>query len=219
MPGVAAKLMLLSKACGWPLALVRAAGSGWRTGLDRVRRPWWRYCLASLGPRTQIQRSVLIYAPRLVSVGADCLIARGAQLVSESLEAELVVGDRVQLNYHVHLDYTGGLTLEDDVLVSEDAMIYTHSHGHDPKSHPVATPLVVGRGAWIGARAIVLPGVACVGPGAIVGAGAVVTREVPAGAIVAGNPARVVGQRRAELPGNPAAAKALARVGSGPAAS
>lgn len=219
MRAVAAKLVLLSQTCGWPLALMRAACSGWRAGVDRLLRPWWRYCLASLGPRTRIQRGVLIYAPRLVSLGADCLITRGAQLVSESFDAKLVVGDRVQLNDHVHLDYTGGLTLEDDVLVSEDAMIYTHSHGHDPRSRPVKTPLVVGRGTWIGARAIVLPGVARVGPGAIVGAGAVVTREVPAGAIVAGNPARVIGERAARTAENQAAAQALSSVAAGPATS
>jgi acetyltransferase-like isoleucine patch superfamily enzyme len=198
MPGVLRKLTLLCEVCGWPLALVRAARSGGRSGLARLQRPWWRFCLASLGPRTRIQRGVLIYSPRLVSLGADCLLARGAQLLSESFDARLAVGDRVQLNARVHIDYTGGLTLEDDVLISEEAMVYTHSHGHDPRSQPVATPLVVGQGAWIGARAIVLSGVARVGAGAIVGAGAVVTREVPAGAIVAGNPARVIGSRSAE---------------------
>lgn len=194
-----AKLVLLSKACGWPLALVRGAISFWRTTWERLRRPWWRFCLGALGPGSSIQRGVLIYTPRRVFVGANCLIARGAELLSESFESTLVIGDRVQINVEVHLDYTGGLTLADEVLISEGVIVYTHSHGHDPKSRPAAMPLVVGRGAWIGARAIVLPGVARIGERAIVGAGALVTREVPAGAIVAGNPARIIGERAAEF--------------------
>jgi acetyltransferase-like isoleucine patch superfamily enzyme len=56
-------------------------------------------------------------------------------------------------------------------------------------------PLVIGDDAWIGANAIVLPGCGRIGRGAVVGAGSVVTRDVPDFAVVAGNPARIVRQR------------------------
>lgn len=52
-------------------------------------------------------------------------------------------------------------------------------------------PIVVGHGVWIGAGAVILPGVT-IGEHAVVGAGAIVTKDVPAGVIVAGNPARIV---------------------------
>jgi hypothetical protein len=190
-----AKLRSLIVACGLPQALWRAACAAGRELSWWLRRPLLRQTLADLGPRSRVQGRVLIACPRQVSIGSDCLIARGTECVSESAEGRLRLGDRVSVNFGVHLDHTGGLTLEDDVLVSEQAMLYTHDHGHDPRSRPKPDPLTVGAGAWIGARAIVLPGVGRIGRGAIVGAGAVVTREVPAGSIVAGNPARQIGRR------------------------
>jgi len=177
------------------LATLRVARAAARVALERLREPWLRYCLAGLGARSRIQLGVVIYAPRRVTIGSNCLIARGAEIVSEGSEGRLQLGDRVQVNFGVHLDHTGGLIIADDTLISEDAIIYTHSHGYEPKSASVATPLVIERRVWIGARALVLPGVTRIGAEALVAAGAVVTKEVPAGAIVAGNPARVIGQR------------------------
>ncbi|WP_040149518.1 DapH/DapD/GlmU-related protein, partial [Xanthomonas citri] len=60
-------------------------------------------------------------------------------------------------------------------------------------------PIRVGRNVWIGGGAIILPGV-CIGDDAVIGAGAVVTRDVPAGAIAVGNPARVRAPRLADAP-------------------
>jgi hypothetical protein len=185
----------LKVVCGVPLTALRVARGGVRSAIERLRLPWLRFCLAALGPRSRVQMGVLIHAPRRIFVGADCLIAHGTQILSESDEGRLDIADRVQVNFGVHLDHTGGLTIGDDVLISEDAIIYTHSHGYEPRSPARSAPLVIERRAWIGARAIVLPGVGRIGEAAIVGAGAVVTKEVPAGAIVAGNPARIIGQR------------------------
>jgi acetyltransferase-like isoleucine patch superfamily enzyme len=73
--------------------------------------------------------------------------------------------------------------------------------GHDPRSPTFADrggPVSVGDRAWIGFRAIVLPGVT-IGEGAVVGAGGVVSRDVPPFTIVAGNPARPIGSRPADI--------------------
>lgn len=53
----------------------------------------------------------------------------------------------------------------------------------------------IGTGVWIGLRAVILPQCRRIGDHAVIGAGAVVTRDVPAGAVVAGNPARIIGER------------------------
>jgi acetyltransferase-like isoleucine patch superfamily enzyme len=131
-----------------------------------------------------------------VEVGRDCFLSKGIGVAAEGGAGSLRLGDRVQINRNVHLDMTGGLTLGDDVLISEGAVLYTHDHGLDPRSVPTFGPKTIGPGAWIGMRAIVLPGCQHVGAAAIIGAGAVVTRDVPAGAIIAGNPARIIGQRQ-----------------------
>ena len=118
-------------------------------------------------------------------VGDDCNICDGV-----FVEGGARVGDRVTVKPGVQL-YTG-VTLEDDVFVGPNA---TFTNDPFPRSqqwldeHP---PTVVRRGASIGANATVLPGVE-VGTGAMVGAGAVVTRSVPPHAVVVGNPARIIG--------------------------
>lgn len=71
--------------------------------------------------------------------------------------------------------------------------LITTGHVPDPAGRraTVSRPIVLGNNVWIGAGAIVLPGVT-VGDNSIIGAGAVVTRDVPANAVAVGNPARVV---------------------------
>ncbi|MES1944093.1 acetyltransferase [Salinisphaera sp. PC39] len=98
----------------------------------------------------------------------------------------------------MYLDFSGGLTLERDVLVSAGAIIYTHDHGRDPRSEPTFSELVVGEGAWVGVRAIVLPSVNYIGRGAVIGAGAVVTCDIPDGATYVGAKGRLIepGQAR-----------------------
>lgn len=87
----------------------------------------------------------------------------------------------------------GGITLEDDVLIGPKVSLITESHPLDPieRKSLLAKPVVVKRNAWIGAGAIILPGVT-VGENAVVAAGSVVNKDVAANTVVAGVPAKVV---------------------------
>jgi maltose O-acetyltransferase len=95
---------------------------------------------------------------------------------------------------------TGPVLIGDDVMMGPDVMIITGNHEYHDTSIPMnkqgsITKLVkIGNNVWIGARVIILPGVH-VHDGAILAAGAVVTKNVPPNAIVAGNPARVIKYR------------------------
>lgn len=109
------------------------------------------------------------------------------------------LGDRCRIGKNNVLN--PGVVIGDDTLLSPDVVIYTLSHVFSDRNVPIRDqgyeelhPVVVGRDVWIASRAIVLPGVS-IGDGAVVGAGAVVTHDVPAFAVVAGNPARVIGWR------------------------
>lgn len=123
-------------------------------------------------------------------VGRDCNICE--QVV---IENEVVVGDRVTVKSGVQL--WDGVVLEDDVFVGPNATFTNDPFprsGQHLKEYPKT---IVRRGASIGANATILPGIT-VGIGAMVGAGAVVTRNVPPYAIVMGNPARISGYVSAE---------------------
>jgi len=118
-------------------------------------------------------------------LGRDCNICDGV-----FVESDVIVGDRVTVKCGVQL--WNGLTVEDDVFIGPNA---TFTNDPFPRSkayleRPVRT--VLRRGSSIGANATILPGIE-IGAGAMIGAGAVVTRSVPPNAIVVGNPARIVG--------------------------
>lgn len=121
-----------------------------------------------------------------------------------SADCFLRIGREVEVRDWVVIDYSGGLEIGDWVTISTSAKIYTHNHMVWQKSQlwmkqPVVfSPLIIGSDVWIGAGAIILPGVTRLGVGCIVGAGSVVTREVPDYAVVAGNPARILGYRSDE---------------------
>ena len=115
----------------------------------------------------------------------------------------LRLGANVFLNYNCVILDTAPVTIGDDTRIGPAVQIYTADHPRDPDLRrsglEQGIPVTIGRNVWIGGGAIVLPGVT-IGDDAIVGAGSVVTRDVPAGATVAGNPARIVGGQDAGKP-------------------
>ena len=119
------------------------------------------------------------------TIGADCNICDGV-----FIENDVVVGDRVTIKCGVQL--WDGITLEDDVFVGPNAT-FTNDSFPRSRRHLKAFPrTLVRRGASIGANATILPGLT-IGVNAMVGAGAVVTRDVPPNAVVVGNPAAITG--------------------------
>lgn len=99
------------------------------------------------------------------------------------------------INQKCRLDNRGQITIGSNVTISACSVILTGDHDlHDPLFRGRANPVVIGDYAFIGTRAIILPGVT-IGFGAAVGAGSVVTHDVPERTIVAGSPARVIRMR------------------------
>ncbi|WP_327794002.1 acyltransferase [Harenicola maris] len=177
-----------------PLSLfLWAIGAGWRRARNRGATLMHRACLAQMGRGTRIYRRVSLTPPGRVHIGADCFLAQGVSAADEGGTGSLTLMDGVHINADVTLDMTGGLTIEHHALISAEAIISTHDHGRDPRSAPRPMPKVIGARAWIGTRAMILPQCQNIGADAVIGAGAVVTRDVPAGAVVAGNPARIIG--------------------------
>jgi maltose O-acetyltransferase len=125
----------------------------------------------------------------------DVALERGVRVTGKG---GVTVGQNTNVNTGVVLDGRGGLHIGARVNISPEALILTAEH--DPRSPDFAgveAAVVIGDRVWIAARAIVLPG-SRVGEGAVVAAGAVVRGEVEPWTIVAGNPARKVGDRPAD---------------------
>ncbi len=113
----------------------------------------------------------------------------------------LVFGDNVQVNDYVHIGCVDKIIIGDNVLIASKVFITDHNHGDfldnaeietPPSQRKISSkPVVIMKNVWIGEHVCVLPGVT-IGESSIVGAGSIVTKDVPPYSIVVGNPARVI---------------------------
>ncbi len=155
------------------------------------RAPWW------MEIHPQGMRLRMIYW-NVVFQGlpAGVVIHDGVKVIAPT---RLDLGARARIASDVILDGRGALRVGCDSQVGLRSVVLTSTHewrGDGPiiDQGMTGSSVEIGDDVWIGAQAIILPGVT-IGDRSIVGAGAVVTKDVPLGAIVAGNPARVIGRR------------------------
>lgn len=135
-----------------------------------------------VGERTRIWQFSVVLANAVI--GRDCNINCHC-----FVESDVVLGDRVTVKAGVYL--WNGMVIEDDVFIGPNAT-FTNDRFPRSRAWPAEFPrTTIRRGASIGAAAVILPGLE-IGEGAMVGAGAVVTRDVPPHTLVIGSPARVV---------------------------
>ena len=126
------------------------------------------------------------------SCGRDVNVEHNAFLSSGR---GITIGDRSGIGLNARI--AGPLSIGDDVMMGPGVMIFTQNHRNDDLTVPMRLQtapkekVTVGNDVWIGANAIILPGVT-VGNGVIIGAGAIVTKDVPDYAVVGGNPARII---------------------------
>ncbi len=137
------------------------------------RRFCYRLCGVKIGKGSTIHMQAVFYYPPNIVVGEDTIIGEGAVL-----------------------DGRDKLTIGNHVDIASEVMIYNGQHDiNDEKFKPVFAPAVIEDYVFIGPRAIILPGVT-VKKGAVVGAGAVVTKDVEAFTVVGGVPAKQIAERK-----------------------
>lgn len=122
----------------------------------------------TLGEGTRINPPIFINLAENVKIGKNVVIMNGFQCMS-----------------------AGGLVIEDDVLISLNCTIATNNHDFYDRDVLTCKPVRIKKNAWLGVNVTILPGVT-IGENAIIGAGAVVTKDIPDNAVAVGNPAKVV---------------------------
>ena len=123
-----------------------------------------------------------------------------------NIEHNASFGPQVELGDHsgigINCELYGPVSIGENVMMGPEVIIYTSGHRHDRTDIPMmqqgnseTLPVVIGNDVWIGRRAMIMPGVK-IGNGCIIGAGAVVTKDIPDYSIAAGVPAKVVKNRK-----------------------
>ncbi len=145
---------------------------------------------ATFGPKSVLVRPRTILGADRIHIGRSCVLAADAWLAAEPPAATIHIGDEVGFAPGVHIHAMDPISIGSNCSFAES--VYVGSADHNPANHSEIRgtgPIRIEDGCFIGIRAVILGGVT-IGSGAVVGAHAVVTRDVPPGAVVSGAPAR-----------------------------
>jgi len=146
----------------------------------------WTGCIPSHSWRS------LVYRLAGIKIGKGSVIHMWANFYQPK---NIRIGEDTIIGDHCFLDGRALLKIGDHIDIASQVLIYNSEHDiHDESFKVIEQPVEIGDYVFIGPRAVILPGVK-IGKGAIVAAGAVVTKDVPAGKIVGGVPAGIIGER------------------------
>ncbi|HEY3328871.1 MAG TPA: acyltransferase [Capsulimonadaceae bacterium] len=163
--------------------------------------------LKSMGRGARLEKVYQLTAPHRISLGIGANVMQGARLEAftayreqTGLDGEIVIGDGTIIGPYVHIGAAAKLLIGARVLMASYVFISDHDHGYADTETFVAyqpltiSPVVISDDVWLGEKVTVLKGVT-IGHHAIIGAGSVVTKDIPPYAIAAGSPARVIAMR------------------------
>ena len=140
-----------------------------------------------------------------IEIESNCALDRGVTLLcsGEALShPKILIGANTYINRHTFIDAILSVTIGENCAIGPNCYITDHDHGLDEKFPPLQQPMVakktaMGDRVWLGANVTVLKGVQ-IGDDAVIGAGSVVNKDIPSGAIAVGVPAKVIKSK--ELP-------------------
>jgi len=160
-----------------------------RIGLTTAKFRYVKRCVGKgtvVGTRTEIINSANVH------IGNGCLL-QDAIYIRAGTDGRITIGDRVAINSFCRLFGHGSIVIGEDTQIGPGTLITTTEHDYqgDLKEH--FRPVTIGKGVWIGANVTILSGVE-VGDCAVIGAGSVVTRNIPPRSVAVGVPARVIRQ-------------------------
>jgi len=156
----------------------------------------------TIGNGVYLDRGVYLHGrPGGLHIGAGTRVMQGAVIHVYNFrgldQSGIKIGENCVIGFNAVITGQGGVEIGDNVIVAPGAMVLPVDHFYEREDAPIreqgirARGVKIEAGAWIGARAMILDNVT-IGRNAVVGAGAVVTRDVPARGVVAGNPAETI---------------------------
>lgn len=157
----------------------------------------WKSYYWELGLEDRRQKRLAAYTERY-HMGKNCIVSFDVHIEkNHNLDGKIKIGDNVLLSKHVYIDYSGEVDIRDNVQITNGVIIETHHHPFHsdpslPKDKVEPTSLLIEEGVVIGSRAIVLSSCHYIGKNARIGAGAVVTKDIPDYAVAVGVPAKVI---------------------------
>ena len=151
---------------------------------------------ASVKPKSSFGARCKIERPWCVTVGSRFVAEDSVYLKIVDDNARLDFGDYVFIGRGTEFDVSERVSVGEHTVIAPGCFVTDHNHGVSPdlridEQPGVVKPVVIGKDVWLGAKVVVLAGVS-IGDGAVVGANAVVTRDIPPAAIAAGAPARIL---------------------------
>lgn len=140
----------------------------------------------------------IITSPKNISIGQRLVIMHNCCIYAHN-NGSLKIGDRVNINHNVMLGASdnGKIIIGNDVLIGPNVVIRASNHGYLQKNVPInqqghtGGEIVIEGDVWIGANSVILPNVT-IGKGSVIGAGSVVSKDIPSYSLAGGVPAKVI---------------------------
>lgn len=148
----------------------------------------YRLIYRCIGPKTIVGGYTHIVNTFNVAIGSNCLILDHVYLRA-GVQGKITIGNFCAINSHAKLFGHGGIYIDDYAQIGPNCLVTTTTHNYANRLETTFLPVKIEKWAWIGAQSIILAGVT-IGRNSVVGAGSVVTRDVPERTVVAGSPAR-----------------------------
>ena len=195
------------------------------TILGTFARPiLYRKIMGNVGNGCLIEKSVRFEIPSRMFINNRVFIGENCWISAGSIRGEITFGDdsfiahsctltaqggSIQIGKHVHVSRStyingiGDIEIGDDTLIGPNVVMISGNHPFDRVDIPIRlqgvqkAKITIGKDVWLSANTTIVPGVT-IGDGCVIGAGAVVTKDIPPYSIAAGVPARVVNKRKAE---------------------
>lgn len=150
----------------------------------------YRWVFGCVGRKTIVGGHTILMHPNNIRIGSNCLILDHVY-IRTGLKGSVELGDYCAINSFAKIFAHGGVHVGDHAQIGPDCLITTTSHDYNKSLHTNFLPVHIDEWAWVGGKAILLPGIT-VGAHSVIGAGSVVTKNVPPYTLVAGNPARFI---------------------------